>query len=84
MKYATYRNSQTQSNGNNTRRAAKRRKMRTKENTPVSGAGNPIAQIYAKSNNWTDAVIADESTERRLSKYGPPTSTRLAGYNFIW
>ncbi len=39
------------------------------------------SQIYREG---TDCIIADEATEKRLSRYGPATSTKLAGYNFLW
>lgn len=42
---------------------------------------NEIGLIYRKG---TDCVIANEALEARLSATGPSTSTRLAGYNFIW
>jgi len=42
---------------------------------------NAVGLIYRKG---TDCQIADEATEARLSRTGPSTSTRLAGYNFIW
>jgi hypothetical protein len=42
---------------------------------------NEIGLIYRKG---TDCVIASPELEARLSATGPSTSTRLAGYNFIW
>ena len=65
----------------NTKQAAKRRKHTFGPRQQSMRKPNPIGLIYRKG---TDAVIADEATEARLSATGPPTSTRLAGYNFIW
>jgi hypothetical protein len=79
------RNSQTDSSGKNTKKAAKRRKvMRTKSNTQGMRQPSIVSMIYQNENRWTLAEVADAATEKRLSKYGPPTSTRLAGFNFIW
>lgn len=84
MHYQSPRNSQTASNGNNTKKAAKRRKMRKKSNSDSIRQPNPIAQIYQVPTEHNMARVADDATEKRLRAKGPDTSTRLAGYNYIW
>jgi hypothetical protein len=64
-----------------TKKAGKRRKHPFGPKQPGMRQPNPIGMIYAIG---TLAQIADKATESRLSTTGPPTSTRLAGYNFIW
>lgn len=64
-----------------TKKAGKRRKHTFGKKQAGMGRSNTIGLIYAIG---TNAVIADAATESRLSRYGPPTSTRLAGYNFLW
>jgi len=64
-----------------TKKAGKRRKHPFGKQAAGMGRSTLIGLTYA---DQTKTVIADEATEKRLSRYGPPTSTRLAGYNFIW
>jgi len=79
------RNSQHDSDGVNTKKAAKRRKtMRKRSNTDGMRQPGIVPMIYQKLNRYTEAVVADQRTEKRLSPYGPETSTRKAGYNYIW
>lgn len=67
-----------------TKKATKRVKGRltpkTAGNTGM-GRSTLIGLSYRKN---TGCIIADEETEKRLSSTGPSTSTRIAGYNFIW
>jgi hypothetical protein len=61
-----------------TKKATKRKKY---PKSPSMRQPNQIGMIYAIG---TYAKIADEATEKRLNTLGPSTSTRLAGYNYIW
>lgn len=61
-----------------TKRATKRKKY---PKPPSMRQPSQIGQIYREG---TDCQVADKATEDRLNRYGPPTSTRMAGYNFIW
>lgn len=61
-----------------TKRATKRKKYPKK---PSMRQPSQIGLIYREG---TDCQIADQATLNRLSTTGPSTSTRLAGYNFIW
>lgn len=65
----------------NTKKAAKRKKHTFGPRQTGMRQPNPIGLIYRIG---TDAVIADESTEARLSSTGPSTSTRHGGMQFIW
>jgi len=64
-----------------TKNKSKRRKHTFGPKQPGMRIPSATSMIYRKG---TDAIIADEATEARLSRTGPSTSTRLAGYNFIW
>lgn len=67
-----------------TKRQSKRHKGRLTPRTPGNtgmGRSTLLSLSYRKT---TGCIIADEATERRLSTTGPSTSTRYAGYNFIW
>lgn len=76
MKHPSERNTQKDSNDLNTKKAAKRRKWRYK------GTGirkpNTVGLIYQKVNRYTMAQIADEATEKRLSRTGPPQTARTS------
>lgn len=67
-----------------TKKETKRRKRRTKSNSGPISQGNLIGQIYQDVTERTLAKIADEMTEKRLSKHGPSTSVRNGGMQFIW
>lgn len=64
-----------------TKKAGKRTKHPFGRRAAGMGRTTEIGLIYADN---TNAQIADNATERRLSVYGPPTSTQLAGYNVLW
>jgi hypothetical protein len=65
----------------NTKQAAKRKKHTFGPKSPGMRRPNPIGLIYR---NGTDAIVADEATEARLSSTGPSTSPRFGGMQFIW
>ncbi len=64
-----------------TKKAGKRTKHPFGRKAAGMGRTTEIGLIYADN---TNAQVADNATERRLSVYGPPTSTRMAGYNVLW
>lgn len=85
MQHHQPRNAQTDSNDTNTKKAAKRRKMRTKNNKPHTiRKPNAIALIYQEVTEHNLAVVADDATEKRLKSYGPSTSKRSGPDNYIW
>lgn len=81
MMYATYRNSQLNSDGNNTKRATKRRKVSKPPGRSKNQDADAVKQIARKG---TDCIVADEATEKRLKTYGPPTGRQYGGDQFIW
>jgi hypothetical protein len=68
MQYATHRNSQTASDGNNTKRAAKRRKPPKPPGRVINPMGEVVKQV-AQTN--TNCRIATPEEEKRLGMLKP-------------
>lgn len=64
-----------------TKKEGKRKKHPFGRRPAGMGRTTEIGLIYADN---TNAQVADDATEKRLSRYGPETSTQRAGYNYIW
>jgi hypothetical protein len=63
------------------KKTTKRKKFPKPPGRVTNPTGEVVKQIARKA---TDCIVADENTEARLRRYGPPTGRRYNGMQFIW